>query len=200
MGTLIKTLLLALLCLPLMASAETTRAETATAWDIQQLMQSLSQVKEAKGKFVERKFLSVLKQPLESSGTLLFQAPDHLEKHTLAPKVEMLVLDHGVLSIESKARNIKRTLVLQEYPAIWALVESIRSTLAGDLPTLQRFYSIELEGNAAHWKMRLLPVELKMREVISEIRISGRGNWVDSIETVEANGDHALMTVVKEVP
>jgi len=38
-------------------------------------MQGLSQVKEAKGKFVERKFLSVLKQPLESSGTLLFQAP-----------------------------------------------------------------------------------------------------------------------------
>jgi len=175
-------------------------AETAASFDVQQLMQNLAQVKEAKGSFVESKFLSVLDRPLKSSGTLLFQSPGHLEKHTLAPKVESLVLDQGVLTIDSKARNIKRTLVLQEYPAIWAFVESIRSTLAGDLPTLQRFYQIELEGDAAHWKIKLLPLEQKTRDVISEIRLSGHGNWVDSIETMEANGDHALMKVVEETP
>lgn len=190
-----RILLIAILCLPLLC-----RAETVTAWDIQQLMQGLAQVKEAKGKFVEHKFLSVLNRPLESSGTLFFQSPDHLEKHTLTPKVETLVLDQGVLTIESKTRNIKRTLVLQEYPAIWAFVESIRSTLAGDLPTLQRFYQVELEGDAAHWQMRLQPVELKMRDVISEIRVSGRNNRVDSIETVEANGDHTLMKIMEELP
>lgn len=163
-------------------------------------MLGLSQVREARGKFVERKFLSVLNRPLESSGTMLYQAPAHLEKHTLAPKVESLVLDQGVLTIDSKARNIKRTLVLQDYPAIWAFVESIRSTLAGDLPTLERFYKIELEGDAAHWKMRLLPIEIKTREVMREIRINGHGNWVDNIETLETNGDHAHMKVVEDVP
>lgn len=190
-----RTLFFLLLSLPALC-----HAETAAPWDVQQLMQSLAQVKEAKGKFTESKFLSVLNRPLESSGTLLFQSPDHLEKHTLAPKVESLVLDQGVLTIDNKARNIKRTLVLQEYPAIWAFVESIRSTLAGDLPTLQRFYQIELEGNAGRWKMKLLPLEQKTRDVISEIRVSGHDNWVDSIETMEANGDHALMKVVEDAP
>ena len=190
-----RILFVLLLCIPALC-----RAEGASSWDVRQLMQGLAQVKEAKGKFVERKFLNVLNRPLESSGTLLFQAPGHLEKHTLAPKVESLVLDQGVLTIDSTARNIKRTLVLQEYPAIWAFVESIRSTLAGDLPTLERFYKIELEGDAAHWKMRLLPIELRTREVMREIRISGRGNWVDSIETLESNGDHALMKVVEDTP
>lgn len=176
------------------------RADATSSWDVRKLMQGLAQVKEAKAKFVERKFLSVLNRPLESSGTLLFQAPDHLEKHTLAPKVESLVLDQGVLTIDSKARNIKRTLVLQEYPGIWAFVESIRSTLAGDLPTLEHFYKIELEGNASRWRMRLLPIEPKTREVLREIRISGRDNWVDSIGTEETNGDHALMEVVEVAP
>ena len=176
------------------------RAEAAASLDVRQLMQSMAQVKEARGKFVERKFLSVLDQPLESSGTLLFQAPGHLEKHTLAPKVESLVLDQGVLTIDSKARNVKRTLVLQEYPVVWAFVESIRSTLAGDLATLERFYNIELEGSAARWKMRLLPIEPKTREVMSEIRISGRGDRVDSIETLESSGDHALMKIVEDAP
>ena len=184
-----------LLCLPALC-----RAETVTSWDVRQLMQGLAQVKETKGKFVERKFLSVLKQPLEFSGTLLFQAPGHLEKHTLAPKMESLVLDQGVLTIDSKARNIKRTLVLREYPAIWAFVESIRSTLAGDLPTLEHFYKIDLEGDAAHWKMRLQPIELKTREVMREIHINGRGNWVDNIETLESNGDRALMEIVEDAP
>lgn len=190
-----RILLLLLLCLPLSA-----RAETASAWNIQQLMQSLAGVKEAKGSFVENKFLSVLNRPLESTGVLVFQAPGHLEKHTLTPKAETLVLDQGVLTIDNKARNIKRTLVLQEYPAIWAFVESIRSTLAGDLHTLERFYKIELEGNSAHWKLRLLPVDSKMREMISEIRIAGHSTWVDSIETLEANGDRTLMKVVEIKP
>lgn len=190
-----RILLIMLLCLPLSG-----RAETAAVWDIQQLMQSLAEVKEAKGNFVENKFLSVLNRPLESTGVLLFQAPGHLEKHTLTPKAEILVLDQGVLTIDNKARNIKRTLVLQEYPTIWAFVESIRATLAGDLPTLKRFYKIELEGNAAHWKMRLLPVESKMREMISEIRIVGHSTWVDSIETMETNGDRTLMKVMEAKP
>lgn len=193
---MMRILILALLCLPALSRAEVA----GSSWDVRQLMQSLAAVKEAKGAFTEQKFLSVLNRPLEASGTLLFQAPDHLEKHTLIPKVESLVLDKGVLTIDSKARNIKRTLVLQEYPAIWAFVESIRSTLAGDLPTLERFYKIELEGDASHWKMRLLPLEQKTREVMREIRIHGSGNWVDSIETLESNGDHVLMKIVKDTP
>ena len=102
-------------------------------------MQGLAQRPTSQGKFTEHKYLSVLNRPLESSGTLMFQAPGHLEKHTLVPKAEDLVLDQGVLTIDSKARNIKRTLVLQEYPAVWAFVESIRSTLAGDLATAGTF-------------------------------------------------------------
>jgi hypothetical protein len=105
-----------------------------------------------------------------------------------------------VLTIDSKARNIKRTLVLQEYPAVWASVESIRSTLAGDLPTLQRFYKIKLKGNATKWSMLLIPIEQRTRQVMSEIVVSGRGARVTNIETTEPNGDHSMMTVVEETP
>ena len=194
-------ILILLLCLvPGFAHAETEGAAVSGAWGLPQLMQSLSRVTSSQGKFTERKYLSVLIAPLDSSGTLLFQAPDHLEKHTLKPKAESLVLDRGVLTIDSKARNIRRTLVLQEYPAVWAFVESIRSTLAGDLPTLQRFYKIKLKGNAAKWNMQLLPLDSKMRNVMSEIVISGRGARVTGIETTEPNGDHSIMTVVGQAP
>lgn len=174
--------------------------EVTPPWDLHQLMQSLAQVKESRASFTEKKFLKILKQPLESSGTLLYQSPDHLEKHTLVPKEESLVLHQGELTIDIKARNIKRTLVLQDYPAAWAFVESIRSTLAGDLPTLERFFKIKLEGNSAAWKIKLLPIEAKTSKMVSEIILSGNGSRVNSIDIFEANGDHSLMKVVEDTP
>ena len=190
-----------LLCLfPAVAQAEGEAPAAAAGWGLPQLMQSLAQVQSSRAKFTERKYLSVLIAPLDSSGTLLFKAPGHLEKHTLKPKAESLVLDEGVLTIDNRARNIKRTLVLQEYPAVWAFVESIRSTLAGDLPTLQRFYKVRLKGNANKWVLVLTPLEQRTRQVMSEIVISGHGAHVSNIETTEANGDHSMMTVVEEAP
>lgn len=184
--------LLMLLCLaPVVAHAQDEPA----AWGLPQLMQSMAQVQSSQGKFVERKHLAVLDVPLTSSGTLSFQAPGHLEKHTLEPRDESLVLDQGVLTIDNKTRNIKRTLVLQQYPAVWAFVESIRSTLAGDLPTLERFYKVELKGSPAKWRLKLLPLEQRTREMVREIVLAGNNNRVTSIEMTESNGDHSTMTI-----
>lgn len=196
-----RSLLLSLCLVSAGALAEDAASSVpAAGWGLPQLMQSLAQVQSSQGKFVERKHLAVLDVPLTSSGTLSFQAPGHLEKHTLEPKDESLVLDGGVLTIENKTRNIKRTLVVQQYPAVWAFVESIRSTLAGDLPMLQRFYKVELKGEAAKWRMKLLPLEQRTRDMVKEIVISGRGDRVTVIEMLEANGDRATMTVSGETP
>lgn len=196
-----RSLLLSLCLLSFGVHAEEAASSVpATGWGLPQLMQSLAQVQSSQGRFVERKHLAVLDVPLTSSGTLSFQAPGHLEKHTLEPRDESLVLDGGVLTIENKTRNIKRTLVVQQYPAVWAFVESIRSTLAGDLPMLQRFYKVELKGDAAKWRMKLLPLEQKTRDMVKEIVISGRGDRVTVIEMLEANGDRDTMTVSGEKP
>jgi hypothetical protein len=193
-------LLILLLSLAFATAFAGDEAAAPPGWGLPQLMQTLAQVKHAQGKFKESKYLSVLIAPMDSSGTLLFEAPGHLEKHTLKPRAESLVLDQGVLTIDNKARNIKRTLVLQEYPAVWAFVESIRSTLAGDLTTLQRFYKVSLDGDAVKWNLRLLPLDQKTRAVVSEIVISGKGDRVTTIETSEANGDHSTMSITEETP
>jgi len=183
------------------ARAEETAASAAqTGWGLPQLMQSLAQVKQTQGRFAERKYLAVLDVPLTSSGTLSFTAPGHLEKHTLEPKEESLVLDAGVLTIENRARKQKHTLVVQQYPAVWAFVESIRSTLAGDQATLERFYKVQLKGDAAKWRMKLLPREKQAGSMVKEIVVSGRGDRVTGIEMLEINGDSAVMTVTEERP
>ena len=166
-----------------------------TAWSVEQLMLRFSQVKSSRATFVERKYLRVLNAPLDSSGTLVYTAPGYLEKHTLKPRPESLVLEKDTLTFEDKSRNRRRTLRLQEYPVVWAFVESIRATLAGDLKSLNRFYRVGLEGNESEWRLTLDPREPGIERMVSEIRISGSGTSVRSMEITEAEGDRSVMTV-----
>lgn len=166
-----------------------------SAWGMQQLMQGMAEVKSSRHKFTERKYMSVLTKPLESSGMLLYEAPGRLEKHTLTPKDESMVLNQGVIVIENRTRRMKRTMMVNQYPALGAFVESIRATLAGDLETLKHYYQIKLDGNAAHWHLQLIPNEQAAREMVREISMEGRGKLIARIEILEANGDHSVMTV-----
>lgn len=173
-------------------------AGTAAAWGIEQLMENLAQVKSTRGRFAERKYLAVLNAPLDSSGTLVYTAPGRLEKNTLLPRPETLVLDQDKLVIEYKDRNQRRTLLLQEYPVVWAFVESIRATLAGDLQTLRRFYRTSLEGSEDKWRLTLKPAAPKTQTLVKEIRIGGSGSRVRTIEIIEAEGDRSVMTVTED--
>ena len=172
----------------------------AAGWDIKRLMQELAQVKTAKGRFVERKHLAILNAPLEITGTLVYVAPSRLEKHTLAPRPESLVLEREELTIENRERNQRRKLTLQDYPLIRAFVESIRSTLAGDLPTLTRYYQVGLDGGERRWRLTLKPSEPEMQDVVSEIRISGEHSWINAIEIIEIGGDRSVMTIARDGP
>lgn len=190
-------LLAAGLCAP---GAIAAQANEPDAWDVKRLMRELGQVKSAKARFVERKHLAILSAPLEATGTLLYTAPGRLEKHTLTPRQESLLLEGDRLTLENKERNQRRTFALQDQPVIWAFVESIRSTLAGDLATLSRFYQVSLDGGANEWRLTLKPVEPGMQGVVSEIRIGGSRNWVNSIEIIETQGDRSVMTITRDAP
>ncbi len=170
----------------------------AADWGVADLMRTLAQVKQAKGRFVERRDLAALTAPLRSSGTLVYVAPGRLEKHTTKPAPESLTLEGERLTIEKIEGGPKRVLNLPDYPVLWAFVESIRSTLAGDLGTLNRFYRVELAGRPAQWRLVLVPIEPRMREVVREIRIDGSADWIGSISVFEAGGDRSTMTITRD--
>jgi outer membrane lipoprotein-sorting protein len=170
-------------------------APALAAWDLQQLMDSLAQNKAGRATFVETKRLAVLSKPIESSGELLYTAPDKLEKRTLKPKPESMVVDGDALTVERG--SLKYQLQLQAYPEIAAFIESIRGTLAGDRKALERNYRLALGGSAEAWVLELLPLNEKMKAVVQRIRISGMRDQVGSIEISQADGDSSVMVIEK---
>ena len=192
---------LAALFLALMAASgfPAWAEESAGQWGIESLMQQLSEVKRSQARFVERKYLKVLKAPLELSGTLTYVRPGRLEKRTIKPKAEMLTVADDKLTLENPARNERRVLKLQDYPVLWGFIESVRATLGGDIKALERFYRVEIEGGPAKWQLYLAPRDRKMNEVISLIRIDGSQARIDAIEVQETHGDRSVMKIYEDL-
>ena len=135
----------------------------AADWDLDQLMQTLAQTRSGHVRFVETKTIAMLDKPVESSGELFYKAPDHLEKRTLKPKPETMVLDQGTLQVE-RGRQ-KHSLRMQDYPELAAFIDSIRGTLAGDRQALERNFRLSLDGKRESWNLRLVPANDKMLAV-----------------------------------
>jgi outer membrane lipoprotein-sorting protein len=161
---------------------------------IPDLMQMLGQRKTGTATFIEKKYISMLDQPLESTGELAFSAPDHLEKRTLKPKPESVVLDGNKLVLE-RADGRHMTVSLSDHPEVAAFVESIRATLTGDRTALERYYTTGVRGSAEQWQLTLTPVQSRMLKVIRQIRIAGQHDQVKRIEFMQADGDHSIMDI-----
>lgn len=168
-------------------------AGRAADWQLAELMQVLAQTKSAQARFVERKYIAMLDKPVESSGELMFNAPDRMEMRTLKPRKQSLVLDGDRLTMEQDGRQ--RTVSLQSYPEVAAFIEGIRGTLAGDRQALERVYKVHLLGSPARWQLVLVPLEPGMSRIISRIRIGGANGEVTLVAYDHADGDRSEMLI-----
>jgi len=175
-------LLLAALTLPALA-----------AFDVAQLMNELASHKGGRAKFVEKKYISLLDKPVTSTGEMSFTAPDRLEKRTLTPKPETLLLDKDMLSIEREKQKL--TIKLSNQAEAHAFIDTIRSTLTGNRVALEKNYLLHLSGTPDKWVLTLLPSEEKIAALVLRIVVSGSRNQIRSIEYLQADGDRSVMSI-----
>lgn len=173
-------------------------ASAAAPLGLGQLMDALAASSHGTATFTEKKFISFLDQPVESSGTLRFVAPARLEKITLKPTAESLVLDGEVLTLERGKR--KRVLQLKDYPEVAGMIESIRATLAGDRRALERVYQLSLKGTTARWTLELVPLDARVARMVTRIQMEGAHAEVRTVEIQQADGDYSVMTIEAAAP
>lgn len=183
---------------PLAASAAGSPTASPAASDgLDALMHELAAHPSGHVTFTEVQHLAVLDRPLESSGELLYEAPDRLEKRILKPRPETLVLAHGVLSATRGKHT--RSMDLAAWPQIAPLLESLRATLTGDRTTLERIFSVELEGDAARWTLSLTPKDPEAARAVTRVIITGENAKLRTVETFQADGDRSLLTIGAEL-
>lgn len=174
---------LALLCMAARASAD----------DLDQLMRLMAAHKHGRSSFIEQQFLAILKRPLESRGELLYDAPGRLEKRTIEPRAETVIVDGDEMSMQRGSR--RRALNLRDFPAIAPFITSIRATLSGDRASLEGLFAVQFAGELAAWNLDLTPLDPVLAKSVARIRIDGVQADLLHVEIRQTDGDRSLLTL-----
>jgi outer membrane lipoprotein-sorting protein len=180
-------------CFSLWACAAAHGAAAGSADALDDVMHSLAQRRHGQVSFVEQQFLSMLKRPVESYGELIYDAPNRLEKRTIEPRPETLVVEGDVVTVQRGRRS--HVLDLKAYPQILPFIESIRATLAGDRAALERLFRLEFAGSEMRWTLVLTPLDARLAKTVAQIRIDGSRDELSRVEIRQPDGDRSLMTL-----
>jgi len=167
--------------------------------DLDRIMKALAAEPAATARFTETRTSALLREPIRSAGTLAHGPGGRLEKHTITPRDERLVVEGGTVTYQ-RAGGERRTLRLADLPGVLAMIEGLRGTLAGDLAALRRHYRVELQGGYEGWKLFLLPRDAQVAELVSDVRIAGSRGDVGEVEIREASGDRSVLTLERTRP
>lgn len=180
-------------CLAMLLFMSSAQAADTNDALLDAVMAGFRSVRHVEARYVERRFLAVLRAPLEMRGTLRFDAPDRLEKASdpgADGVAERVVVAGSRLTVEHGAAPV--ALDLREHPELAALVAGVRALLAGDGAALRRDFAIDLAGDKARWQMVLSP---RRHELVRWLRVDGMAATVTRIETQEADGDRSELLV-----
>ena len=178
-----------------LGSSPAESADESAAFD--QLLRLLAERRHDHVTFTEVQELAILDQPLHSSGELLYDAPDRLEKRTLEPRVEDLVLEHGMLSVQRD--HHRRSVALHDFPQAVPFVESLRATLAGDRAALARYFAVQFSGTLGRWTLELVPADATVKRSVQHILITGENDRIRAVQIRQSDGDTSTLTIGPEL-
>ncbi|NLD53724.1 MAG: outer membrane lipoprotein carrier protein LolA [Burkholderiaceae bacterium] len=175
------------------AAGVVPRAAVAEPATLESILARIGGKSPREAEFTERKYLALLDAPVESSGLLRYVAPDRLERITRQPVAESMRLDGDLLVLERDGRT--RTASTAQFPGVAALVGSLRDILAGNADALRRRFKVVVQGDAARWQIDLLPSDSDMAKLVNRVTLRGRDDRLEEVETLQSDGDRAVMTL-----
>ena len=167
-------------------------------WTIDVLVALLKEQREPSIRFEEATYSSLLTEPLKVQGVLRFTTPATMEKAITEPFRERYVIDGDRVLFESERKGIKRTISLDDYPALRSFVDAFRASFTGDAARLQKVYDVTLEGTRRQWTFLLRPREAAGQSMVDYILFTGSEGRVATIAIRLPDGDRSVMTVLRE--
>jgi len=170
----------------------------AAADPLDTLLAALAQQPHGAVKFAEETHSQLLTRAVHSEGVLRFDAPDRLEKQTLTPVAEDLIVEGDVVTIiRGHHRNSIR---LSQYPKLSPLLEGIRATLSGNRAALEQRFQVAFVPVASAWELRLAPLGEARDAGFMRIVLRGHDDALQSVALEQANGDRTTMALAPMPP
>lgn len=177
------------LALALLAAAGAAAAEpaVATAPTLETLMAGMAETPGVEARFLERKEIALLSEPIETRGTLVFLPPDRLARVTTEPSRSRLVIAGERFSFRDAAGG--EAVDLSANPLAREFVDNFIVLFNGDLARLRERYEPELRTDGARWSLALRPRHRPLSDLIERITLEGAGRTLRGMEMLERDGD-----------
>ena len=159
--------------------------------ELEALMQRFAESGGVRARFRESRHLSILTDPIETTGMLYFAPPDRLARHTTSPGRSRIVIEAGRVSIGDETGQ--RVFDFSTNEIAQALVGNLMVVFRGDLKSLRERYSISFDSNEESWTLDLEPRSRAWRSIIERVQFTGKDRGLAAMETREPNGDRTIM-------
>lgn len=167
------------------------------SWSLATLMADMAKIKSRSAHFSEIKHLSIMTQPVNSSGKLLYKAPDYIERRIEKPAAGYFISEKTSIRIKNPGQKKEIKVVSYQFPAIEAFVEAMRGILSGNLKTLKKNFDVKLSGSRANWTMELTPQDEEMLDYVEKLKFQGKGTKLFKVDTLSSNGDRSIVNISK---
>jgi outer membrane lipoprotein-sorting protein len=189
MGTLnLRTLIMAAvvaLSLPVPAVPATSANDTGL---VSQIATHLAQAKGVRAHFTETQTLSAMKQPLVSTGSLVFFGERGVIWQIDTPyKATYVITDAGVSEVNANGQRTN-TNSGNGVRGVAQVSRMMRAMLGGDLSALYSQFDVQADGTPAQWRMQLTPNQPQLAQSIKGLEMSG-GGYLQALRITLANGD-----------
>jgi Outer membrane lipoprotein carrier protein LolA len=141
-----------------------------------------------RGKFVYRKYLQEIPQPLISRGEFVFAREWGINWHTRVPfDSDFVLTTQGITQRDDGKTTLQ--LSASEQPAVKVVARIFLALLSLDVTSLQRSFALSGMQQGKQWQVGLRPTVAAIASVFKEATVSGNAQ-VESLLLRDANGDH----------
>jgi len=196
LGTLSVLSVSSLAAWPTVASAAETAQSAGNPALVSQIASHLAQAKGVRAQFTQTQTLAAMKQPLVSTGSLLFFRDRGVIWQIDTPyKATYVITDAGVAEVDTNGQRVTAHSA-QGTRGVAQVSKMMRAMLGGDLSALYSQFDVQAEGSAAQWRMQLTPNQPQIAQSIKVLQMNG-GDYLQSLRITLANGDITKLDFAK---
>ncbi|WP_120343481.1 outer membrane lipoprotein carrier protein LolA [Paraburkholderia fungorum] len=196
LGTLTVSGGLSLIAWPTAAFAATEAQAAGNPALVSQIASHLAQARGVRAQFTQTQTLAAMKQPLVSTGSLLFFRDRGVIWQIDTPyKATYVITDAGVTQVDANGQRVTARSA-QGTRGVAQVSKMMRAMLGGDLSALYSQFDVQAEGSAAQWRMQLTPNQPQIAQSIKGLQMDG-GEYLQSLRITLANGDITKLDFAK---
>lgn len=181
---------------PTAASAAEVAQSAGNPALVSQIASRLAQARGVRAQFTQTQTLAAMKQPLVSTGSLLFFRDRGVIWQIDTPyKATYVITDAGVTEVDANGQRVTAHSA-QGTRGVAQVSKMMRAMLGGDLSALYSQFDVQAEGSAAQWRMQLTPNQPQIAQSIKGLQMDG-GDYLQSLRITLANGDVTKLDFAK---